>query len=320
MALLEVKNLTTWLFLRRGIVKAMNDISFTIDRGETLGIVGESGSGKTITALSIMRLLPASGKIVSGSILFEGTDLVPLPEKVMRKYRGKNISLILQDPLTSLNPVFTIGDQVGEGIRINEGTKGPELKKKEIELLKLMGIPDATTRINEYPHQFSGGMRQRVVGAVCLACHPQLIIADEPTTALDVTVQLQYLNLLRDIQKRENIALIFITHDFGIVAKMCSKVAVMYAGRIVESAEVRDLFNHPAHPYSEALLSSIPKVEEKVDKLYSINGSVPSLLELPTGCAFLPRCAKSIDRCKSEDYPPEIILSVNHIVRCWHYA
>jgi oligopeptide/dipeptide ABC transporter ATP-binding protein len=320
MALLEVEKLTTWLFLRRGIVKAMNDVSFTINRGETLGIVGESGSGKTITALSILRLLPASGKIVSGKILFEGTDLVSLSEKEMRKYRGKNISLILQDPLNSLNPVFTVGEQVGEGIRIHEGTRGPELKKQEIELLRLMGIPGAETRINEYPHQFSGGMRQRVVGAVCLACHPELIIADEPTTALDVTVQLQYLNLLSDIQKRENIALIFITHDFGIVAKMCSKVAVMYAGRIVESAGVRDLFNHPAHPYTEALLNSIPKADEKVDKLYSIDGSVPSLLDLPSGCAFLPRCSKSFDMCKSKEFPPEKTLSSNHIVRCWHYA
>lgn len=320
MALLEVKNLQTWFFLRRGIVKAVNDVSFTLDRGERLGLVGESGCGKTITSLSILRLVPSPGKIVAGSVFFNGTNLVSLTEKEMRRYRGKYLSQILQDPLTALNPVFNIGDQVGEGIVIHEGTRGESLKRRVIELLHWLGIPAAETRIGDYPHQFSGGMRQRVVGAICLACRPQLLIADEATTSLDVTIQLQYLNLLRDIQQRENLALLFITHDFGIIAKMCSKVAVMYAGRIVEAADVRTLFDRPAHPYTEALLNSVPKVEERVDRLYNIEGQPPSLLGLPSGCTFLFRCGKKMDQCQSEEFPPEVMLPDNHMVRCWHYA
>ncbi len=320
MALLEVKNLQTWFFLRRGIVKAVNDVSFTLDRGESLGLVGESGCGKTITSLSILRLVPNPGRIVGGSVFFDGTNLVSLTEKGMRRYRGKYISQILQDPLTALNPVFTIGAQVGEGIVIHEGTRGEKLKRRVVELLHWLGIPAAETRLTDYPHQFSGGMRQRVVGAICLACRPQLLIADEATTSLDVTIQMQYLNLLKDIQRRENLALIFVTHDFGIVAKMADKVAVMYAGRIVETADVRTLFNHPAHPYTVALLNSVPKVEERVTRLYNIEGQPPSLLELPPGCTFLARCGKKMEQCKSEEFPPEVTLPGNHIVRCWHYA
>jgi len=320
MALLEVKNLQTWFFLRRGIVKAVNDVSFTLDRGESLGLVGESGCGKTVTALSILRLVPSPGKIVSGSVTFDGTNLVSLSETEMRKYRGKHISQILQDPLTALNPVFNIGFQVGEGITIHEGTKGNKLKKEVLERLREVGIPAAETRIGDYPHQFSGGMRQRVVGAISLACHPQLLIADEATTSLDVTIQAQYLNLLNDIQQQENLALLFITHDFGIVAKMCDKVAVMYVGRIVETAELRELFNNPAHPYTKALLKSVPKVEERVEKLYSIKGHTPSLLDLPHGCSFRPRCDEKIDKCDSAEFPPEVKTSDDHIVRCWRYV
>jgi oligopeptide/dipeptide ABC transporter ATP-binding protein len=320
MALLEVKNLQTWFYMRRGIVKAVNDVSFTVDRGERIGLVGESGCGKSMTANSIIRLVPSPGKIVGGSVLFDGTDLLTLSEKEMRKYRGKCLSLILQDPLTALNPVLNIGSQVGEGITIHENTRGDRLKPRVIQLLHLLGIPAAETRLGDYPHQFSGGMRQRVVGAICLACRPQLLIADEATTSLDVTIQMQYLNLLRDIQQRENLALIFITHDFGIVAKVCSKVAVMYAGRVIESADVRTIFNHPAHPYTEALLNSVPKVEKRLDRLYNIEGQPPSLLNLFPGCTFLPRCKKKLDQCLSEEFPPEKVLPGNHIVRCWHYA
>ncbi|MDP2917255.1 MAG: ABC transporter ATP-binding protein, partial [Dehalococcoidia bacterium] len=241
MALLEVKNLKTYFFLRRGVVKAVDDVSFSVDRGESLGIVGESGCGKTISALSILRLVPNPGKSIAGQVLFDGVNLLDLSDKGIRQYRGRHISLILQDPLVSLNPVFSIGDQVAEGIIIHDKVKGKPLRDRVVTLLRGLGIPAADTRVNDYPHQFSGGMRQRVVGAICLACRPELLIADEPTTSLDVTIQMQYLNLLRDIQQREKLALIFITHDFGIVAKMCHKVAVMYAGRIIERAAVRDL-------------------------------------------------------------------------------
>jgi oligopeptide/dipeptide ABC transporter ATP-binding protein len=320
MALLEIKNLKTWFFLRRGIAKAVNDVSFTLDRNETLGLVGESGCGKTVTGLSILRLVPKPGRNVGGSVFFNGTDLLSLTEKEMGKYRGKYISQILQDPLTALNPVFKIGDQVAEGIIIHEGTKGKPLKRRVIELLHWLGIPSPETRVGDYPHQFSGGMRQRVVGAICLACRPQLIIADEVTTSLDVTIQMQYLNLLKDIQQRENLALLFITHDFGIIAKMCDKVAVMYAGRIVETGDVREIFNNPAHPYTQALLKSVPQVDERVERLYNIGGQPPSVIELPPGCSFLPRCDETIDQCKSEEFPPEVMLSKSHFVRCWRFA
>ena len=320
MALLEVKNLKTHFFLRRGTVKAVDDVSFSVDRGDTLGIVGESGCGKTITSLSIMSLVPSPGKSVGGSILFDGEDLLTKSEGEMRKYRGRYVSQILQDPLSSLNPVFSIGNQVGEGITIHDHVKGKSLKERVIGLLQRLGIPAAETRINDYPHQFSGGMRQRVVGAICIACRPQLLIADEPTTSLDVTIQMQYLNLLKEIQQRDDLGMIFITHDFGIVAKMCDRVAVMYAGRIVEMADVREIFDHPEHPYTVALINSVPKVDERVDRLYSIEGQPPSLLNISPRCAFLPRCPDSFDKCSLEEFPPEVKLPNNHIVRCWKYV
>jgi peptide/nickel transport system ATP-binding protein len=320
MALLEVKNLKTYFFLRRGVVKAVDDVSFSVDRGESLGIVGESGCGKTITSMSLLRLVPKPGKSVGGQILFDGVDLLKLSERQMRQYRGRHISEILQDPLTSLNPVFTIGDQVGEGIVLHEHMRGKTLKGRVVELLHALGIPAAERRFGDYPHQFSGGMRQRVVGAIAIACKPELLIADEPTTSLDVTIQQQYLNLLRDIQQKERLALIFITHDLGIVAKMCHKVAVMYAGHIVEKGDVREIFYHSLHPYTRALLNSVPKMEEKVQRLYNIEGQPPSLLDLPPGCNFLPRCTEKNGKCTSGEFPPEVEVSPNHVVRCWQHV
>jgi oligopeptide/dipeptide ABC transporter ATP-binding protein len=320
MALLEVKGLKTYFFVRRGIVKAVDDVSFAIDSGECMGLVGESGSGKSITSLSLLRLVPSPGKIVGGSVLLGGVDLLSLSEKEMREYRGRNLSMILQDPLSSLNPVFSIGDQIAEGISIHDHLKGEPLFDRVVELLQSVGVPDSPTRARDYPHQFSGGMRQRVVGAISLACRPRFLIADEPTTSLDATIQRQYLNLLKDIQRREHLALMFVTHDFGIVAKMCDRVAVMYAGRIVEKAEVRKLFDHPAHPYTTALMASVPKADRRVEKLVSIEGQPPALLNLFPGCSFLPRCTEKIDRCASEQFPPEIEHSANHFVRCWRYV
>ena len=317
MALLEVKNLKTHFILRRGIVKAVDDVSFAVDRGESLGIVGESGCGKTVTSLSILRLVPKPGINVGGQILFDGVDLLTLSEKEMRRYRGKHISEILQDPLTALNPVFTIGNQVSEGIILHEHTKGKALRERVLHLMRGLGVPAAETRVHQYPHQFSGGMRQRVVGAIAIACRPELIIADEPTTSLDVTIQMQYLNLLRDIQREENLALIFITHDLGIVAKMCHRVAIMYAGKIVERATVKEAWDNAMHPYTKALLGSLPKIEEKVDRLYSIEGQPPSLLNPPDGCLFQARCAAKFDKCTSPEFPPEIKVSDTHMARCW---
>lgn len=320
MALLEVKNLKTYFYLRRGIVKAVDDVSFSVDRGECLGIVGESGCGKTVTSLSIIRLVPFPGKTIGGSIMLDGQELLDKNEKEMRQYRGRLISEILQNPLTSLNPVFSIGDQVGEGIRIHDHLKGHRLKEKIIGLLKRLGIAAAETRVGDYPHQFSGGMRQRIVGSICIACRPRLLIADEPTTSLDVTIQLQYLNLLKEIQQQDKMGMIFVTHDFGIVAKMCDRVAVMYAGRIVEAAGVRDIFDCPVHPYTTALLNSVPKADKRVERLYSIKGQPPSLLNICPGCAFKNRCADSFSRCNLREDPPEVKLPNNHIVRCWKYV
>ncbi len=320
MALLEVKGLQTHFSLRRGVVRAVDDVSFSIDIGETLGLVGESGCGKSMTSLSVLRLVPAPGRIVGGSVKFDGVDLLTLSEREMRRYRGRHLSMILQDPLCSLNPVFTVGDQVAEGIVIHERLKGKPLTHRVVELFRWVGIPGAEARVRDYPHQFSGGMRQRVVGAVSLACRPHFLIADEPTTSLDVTIQMQYLKLLKGIQQREQLAMMFVTHDFGIVAKMCDHVAVMYAGRIVEKADVRSIFDRPVHPYTQALMASVPRVEQRVERLYSIEGQPPALLNLAPGCAFLPRCSQKLAKCSAEEFPPEIELAGHHSVRCWHYV
>ncbi|MCH2517952.1 MAG: ABC transporter ATP-binding protein [Dehalococcoidia bacterium] len=317
---LKVENLRTYFRTRWGEVKAVDGVSFELRKGETLGIVGESGSGKSVTVLSMMRLIPIPpGRIVEGTITLDGEDLLQLSESEMSKVRGSKIALIIQDPMTSLNPVFTIGNQVTEAIRIHQDIPKRSVMEKALEVLRKVNIPAAETRIRDYPHQLSGGMRQRVVGAIGISCQPLVLIADEPTTSLDVTIQAQYLKLLRDLQQESGMSLIFITHDFGIVAKMCDRVAVMYAGKIVEEGSVRDIFNKPSHPYTEALLASVPKMEEDVDRLYAIEGQPPLLHDLPVGCSFADRCPYVMDRCR-EEYPPEFPVDEGHYSACWRLA
>jgi len=288
-------------------------------RGETLGIVGESGCGKTVTALSLLRLVPRpAGRIVEGEVLLNGEDLVQKSEEEMRQVRGRKISMILQDPQTSLNPVFNIGNQLTEALAVarKEGRKG--MLSRAVEALRRVNVAAPERRLEDFPHQMSGGMKQRVVGAIAMSCEPEIIIADEPTTALDVTIQLQYLRLLKEIQAQTGLAIIFITHDFGVVARMCDRVAVMYAGRIVESGPVRDLFNHPSHPYTEALMASVPKLEERVERLYSIEGQPPRLFDLPPGCRFAPRCAYAQSQC-IEEYPSSFPIREGHTADCWRH-
>ena len=317
---LKVENLRTYFRTRWGEVKAVDGVSFELRKGETLGIVGESGSGKSVTVLSMMRLIPIPpGRIVEGTITLDGEDLLQLSESEMSKVRGSKIALIIQDPMTSLNPVFTIGNQVTEAIRIHQDIPKRSVMEKALEVLRKVNIPAAETRIRDYPHQLSGGMRQRVVGAIGISCQPLVLIADEPTTSLDVTIQAQYLKLLRDLQQESGMSLIFITHDFGIVAKMCDRVAVMYAGKIEELGSVRDIFNKPSHPYTEALLASVPKMEEDVDRLYAIEGQPPLLHDLPVGCSFADRCPYVMDRCR-EEYPPEFPVDEGHYSACWRLA
>src|SRR5262245_29716751 len=288
--LLEIDNLSTHYVSARGsrVVRAVDDVSLRISAGETLGIVGESGSGKTPLALSILRLLPPAARIAGGRLLFEGEDLVQKTDAEMRRVRGKRIAMILQDPMASLNPLFTIGDQVAEPIRVHEGAGRATAWTRARELLKAVRIPSPETRLNQHPHEMSGGMRQRIVGAIGISCEPRLLIADEPTTSLDPTIQAQYLNLLRELQRVHGIALIFITHNLGIVAKMCDQLAVMYAGRVVESGPVREIFDAPMHPYTRALLSSIPRMTDRCQRLAAIDGQPPDLAALPAGCALAP--------------------------------
>jgi len=314
---LEVEDLRTYFRTRWGTVKAVDGISFDLRRGETLGIVGESGCGKSVTMLSLMRLIPIPpGRIVSGKIVLDGEDIVQITEQEMAKIRGSKIALIIQDPMTSLNPVFSIGNQVEEAIRIHQDIPRRSVTARALDVLRKVNIPAAESRVKDYPHQMSGGMRQRVVGAIGISCEPQVLIADEPTTSLDVTIQAQYLKLLKDIQKDSNLSIIFITHDFGIVAKMCDRVAVMYAGRIVEHGSVRDIFNNPSHPYTEALLASVPKMDQVVERLYSIEGQPPPLHDLPVGCSFADRCPVVMDRCRTE-YPIQIKVADGHTASCW---
>ncbi len=316
--LLQVKDLATHFVTARGtrVVRAVNEVSFSLDAGQTLGIVGESGSGKTTLALSLVRLLPPAARIESGEVLFEGEDLLKKSDTAMRRIRGRRIAMILQDPMASLNPLFTIGDQVAEPIRVHEGVERASAWTKARDLLKAVRISAPETRVKEYPHQMSGGMRQRIVGAIAISCEPALLIADEPTTSLDVTIQAQYLNLLRELQRTHHLAMIFITHNLGIVAKMCDRVAVMYAGRIVESGPVRRIFNAPAHPYTEALLSSIPRLSDPTQRLTAIDGQPPDLASPPPGCAFHPRCPKVVERCREDD-PPGFTVADGHTARCW---
>jgi oligopeptide/dipeptide ABC transporter ATP-binding protein len=316
--LLEIKELSTHFVSAAGtrVVRAVNDVSFTLHAGETLGIVGESGSGKSTLALTILRILPPAARIVQGQINFEGENLLDKSNSEMQQIRGKRIAMILQDPMASLNPLFTIGDQVAEPMRVHEhmGRGGAWARAKE--LLGAVRISAPETRVGEYPHQMSGGMRQRIVGAIAISCEPALLIADEPTTSLDLTIQAQYLNLLSDLQKRYHLALIFITHNLGIVAKMCDKVAVMYAGRMVESGPVRQIFNRPAHPYTEALLRSIPRLTDRHQRLTAIEGQPPDMTSPPSGCAFHPRCPKAIERCQEQD-PPTFEVAADQRARCW---
>ena len=315
--ILEVKNLRTYFQTSYGTVKAVDGVSYYVKRGETLGVVGESGSGKSVTALSIMRLVPSPpGYIVGGEVILDGQNVLDLSDGEMAKIRGSKVGMILQDPMTALNPVFNIENQVGEAIRIHQKLKGQSLVDKIIHSLRQVRIPAAENRMKDYPHQLSGGMRQRVVGAISISCAPIVLIADEPTTALDVTIQAGYLRLLKEIQAETGVGIIFITHDFGIVAKMCDRVAIMYAGRIVETGDVRQIFNDPAHPYSEALLASVPKLEERTQRLYSIEGQPPPLFDLPPGCPFAPRCEYAQDVCR-EAYPVRVEIGEEHTASCW---
>jgi oligopeptide/dipeptide ABC transporter ATP-binding protein len=314
---LQVEDLHTSFFTRAGEVKAVDGVSFFVREAETFGLVGESACGKTVTGLSLLRLLPEpAGKIVGGKIIFEGKNILELSKKQMRAFRGKMISMILQDPMTSLNPVFTVGDQISESVRLHQGLPDNMVEPEVISALRLLRIPAPESRLNDYPFQMSGGMRQRVVGSIAMSCHPRLLIADEPTTALDATIQAQYIALFKDIQKKTNVAIIFITHDFGVVANMCHRVGVMYAGKIVETAPTREIFKAPRHPYTSALINSVPHLDRKDERLYSIEGQPPSLLNLPPGCRFAARCPLVMDICK-EQQPPEVKLTDTHSVSCW---
>ncbi|HWO74537.1 MAG TPA: ABC transporter ATP-binding protein [Bacillus sp. (in: firmicutes)] len=315
---LKVENLKTYFKTSAGIVKAVNGIDFEVNEGETVGLVGESGCGKSVTSLSIMGLLPEPiGYIEDGRILLENKDLTKLSEKEMRKLRGNDIAMIFQEPMTSLNPVFTIGQQLSEPLLQHTNLKKKEIRKKIIEMLKQVGIPRAEQIIDEYPHQLSGGMRQRVMISLAIVCQPKLLIADEPTTALDVTIQAQILELMKDITKKNQMSTVLITHDLGVVAEMCDRVIVMYAGQIVESTDVRTLFNNPKHPYSQGLLDSMPNANDRKKELRSIKGSVPRPDELPKGCTFAPRCPKVFKKCL-EERPPLFQLE-NQSCRCWIY-
>jgi oligopeptide/dipeptide ABC transporter ATP-binding protein len=315
--ILEVKELKTYFFTRRGVVKAVDGVSFNVAEGETLGIVGESGSGKSITCSSILRIVPEpAGRIVSGQIIMDGEDLLAKSEKEMRQIRGKHISMILQDPMTSLNPVFTIGYQVAIPIKLHQGLNRMTIQEKVKEMLCKVRIPAPDVRMGEYPHQMSGGMKQRIVGAMAISCQPKLLIADEPTTALDVTIQAQFLGLLKEIQQELRISMIVVTHDFGIVAKVCDRVAVMYAGKVIECASLKKLFSTPLHPYTVALLNSLPRMDKKVRKLYSIEGQPPDLSNLPPGCSFVSRCSQAIEICKQAS-PVQSTVEEGHTVSCW---
>ncbi|MBP9015848.1 MAG: ABC transporter ATP-binding protein [Candidatus Atribacteria bacterium] len=314
--LLKVNNLKTYFYTHEGVIKAVDAVSFSVKQGETLGIVGESGSGKSVTALSIMRLIPnPPGRIVGGEIIFEGRNLCSLGEKEMQKIRGRKISMIFQEPMTSLDPVFTIGHEITETILLHQNLSKQEAREKAIQMLEVVGIPDAARRMNNYPHELSGGMRQRIMIAMALSCNPALLIADEPTTALDVTIQSQILWLINDLKRKFNTAVLIITHDLGVISEMCDYVAVMYAGHVVEYTDVYTIFENPLHPYTKGLNRSIPRMDEDREKLESIKGMVPNLLHLPPGCPFHPRCEHAFERCFHE-IPEFIEVEPYHLVKC----
>src|SRR5881409_2910895 len=315
--LLVVEDLKTHFFTRRGVTKAVDGVSFTLESGETLALVGESGSGKSVTCLSLVRLVPEpAGRIVGGRVLLEGEDLLQKTSAEMRRVRGKKIAMVLQDPLTSLNPALTIGTQVSEVVRLHQGLRGTPLRERVLEALRRLRIPAADTRLRHYSHQFSGGMRQRVSSAIALSCTPRLLIADEPTTALDVTIQAQYLELLKEVQASAGVAVILVTHDFGIVAAIADRVAVMYAGKIVEMGSTLQVFDHPGHPYTRALLRCVTDAGLKRQQLVEISGQPPDLARLPPGCPFAPRCPERQPIC-DEAYPTAVSVKNGHVAHCW---
>ena len=316
--LLEVKNLTTHFYTEEGVVYAVNGISYTLDEGGTLGVVGESGCGKSVHALSIMRLIPIPpGRIETGEVLLRDRDLLKVSEEEMRHVRGAQIAMVFQDPMTSLNPVLTVGFQIMEALKLHQGMNDKEARERAAELLALVGIPEALQRLDDYPHQFSGGMRQRAMTAMALSCNPLILIADEPTTSLDVTIQAQIIDLVKRLQDRLGMAVIWITHDLGVVAGLAERVNVMYAGSIIESGPVKEIYGNPHHPYTVGLLGSLPRPDEPPGtKLFSVRGEPPDLLGLPEGCPFTPRCDYAVERCHHE-MPPLEPTEPGHLVACW---
>jgi oligopeptide transport system ATP-binding protein len=316
--LLDVRNLHTMFATSDGIVNAVNGISYTLKPGEALGLVGESGCGKSVSALSLMRLIPnPPGRITDGEIVFNGRDLLKLNDEQIRRVRGKEIAMIFQDPMTSLNPVLTIGRQISEALELHEGMSSAQAKERTVELLEMVGIPSARSRVNDYPHQFSGGMRQRVMIAMALSCNPKLLIADEPTTALDVTIQAQILDLIARLRQDLGMAVILITHDLGVVAGVCERINVMYAGHIVESGTSEELFSNPRHPYTLGLLRSVPRIDQpRKERLIPIEGLPPDLIDAPPGCPFAPRCAYAVEQCLEEN-PPLETVGPAHVAACW---
>ena len=319
MPLLEVKNLHTYFKTKKGIVKAVNDVSYSLEPGKTIGIVGESGSGKSVSAMSILQLLDANGYIESGEVLFEGRDLTKLSLNEMYQIRGNAISVIFQEPMTSLNPVFTIGRQIMESLLYHGEKDKKRAHDRAVEMLRLVGIPDPEKSMERYPHQISGGMRQRVMIAMALSCQPNILIADEPTTALDVTIQAQILRLIGDLRKKLGTAIILITHDLGIVAQTAENVLVMYGGQAVEYSDVKSIYKQPLHPYTVGLLKSIPKLHDQQERLYNIKGSIPSPKEFPQGCRFSPRCEDCMEICRTQK-PDLVTMPDGRKVRCWKYA
>ena len=321
--LLAIENLKTYYYTEDGVVKAVDGVDFEVYPGEVLGLVGESGCGKSVTSLSVMRLVELPGRIVEGKILFEGKNLFDLPEPQMAQVRGNQISMIFQQPQSSLNPVFTVGDQIAEVLQIHSNLTKQELAKRAVELLSLVGIPDAAKKANAYPHEMSGGQAQRVMIAMALALHPRLLIADEPTTALDVTIQAQILDLIRELRTQTGTSVILITHDLGVIAEMADRVAVMYAGRIVEQADVNTLFFQPRHPYTQGLIASVPVLGQIKDELATIPGNVPNLVDLPPGCQFASRCLARVeydlDICTREEPALQPVEKHDHLARCWLY-
>ena len=320
--LLEVRHLTTHFLTSAGVVRAVDGVSWDIQEGETVALVGESGCGKSVSALSIMRLVPApAGRIVGGQVIFKGRDLLALSEEEMRRVRGREIAMIFQEPMTSLNPVLTIGRQLTEGLEIHLGMSPADARRRAVELLAMVGIPDPERRLGQYPHQFSGGMRQRMMIAMALACNPSLILADEPTTALDVTIQAQILELLKDLSRRLGVAMLIITHNLGVVARYADRVNVMYAGRIIERGTARELYRNPRHPYTLGLLRSVPRLDEpRRERLAPIEGQPPDLTRLPPGCAFSPRCGFRVERCLAEAPPLGPVGADGHVSACWEAA